>query len=77
VTNVYDGFGQLTSTTTTMGGVSRQVSYLYDANGNRQRITHPDGTYFTFDSDGLEEHDARLRPAGETLLDRRGPEVRL
>jgi RHS repeat-associated protein len=67
VSNAYDGFGQLSSTTTTMGGVSRQVSYLYDANGNRQRITHPDLTYFTFDSDGLDRMSA-VRASGGTAL---------
>ena len=35
VTNVYDGFDQLTSTTTTMGGTSRTLSSAYDSNGDR------------------------------------------
>ncbi len=35
VTNTYDGFGRLGSSTTTMGGTSRTLSYQYDADGNR------------------------------------------
>lgn len=46
VTNAYDGYGRLTSATTTLGGVSRTIGYQYDAAGNRTRVTHPDGTRF-------------------------------
>jgi RHS repeat-associated protein len=42
VTNVYDGFGMLASTTVNMGGVTRALSYAYDAAGNRNYIKHPD-----------------------------------
>ena len=54
VTNAYDGFGQLSSTTNNMGLNALTLSYLYDADGDRIRITHPDGTYFTYDYDGLD-----------------------
>lgn len=47
ITNVYNGFGELASTTSNMGGTARTLSYLYDADGNRIRLTHPDGVYFT------------------------------
>ena len=50
----YDGFGRLISSTTTLGGFSRSVSSQYDANGNRTRITHPDGSYFVYTYDGLD-----------------------
>lgn len=53
VISAYDGFGRQTSTTTSMDGISRTLGYLYDANGNRIRVTHSDGTYFTSDLDGL------------------------
>lgn len=54
VTNTYDGFGRLASSTTTMGGVSRTLGYLHDANGNRTRVTHPDGNFFSYAYDGLD-----------------------
>lgn len=54
VVDGYDGFGRISSSTTTMGGVSRTLSFQYDADGNRTRITHPDGNYFTYDFDGLD-----------------------
>ena len=37
-----------------MGGTARSVGHLYDANGNRIRIVHPDGSFFTYDHDGLD-----------------------
>ncbi len=59
VTQVYDGFGRITASTTSMGGVSRTLSYLYDADGNRTRVTQPDSAYFAMDYDGLD----RMRAA--------------
>ncbi len=53
ITYAYDGFGRLTSETQTSDGVPRTVSSLYDANGNRTRVTHPDGQYFQLDFDRL------------------------
>jgi RHS repeat-associated protein len=53
VDNVFDALGQLSSQTTAMSGTSRSVSYLYDADGNKKRIIHPDGNYWTYDYDGL------------------------
>ena len=45
----YDPLGRLQSSTTSMGGYSRTLSYQYDLAGNRTQITHPDvtPTYFT------------------------------
>lgn len=54
VANEYDGYGGLTSSTVTMGGVSRRVGRSYDANGNRISVTHPDTSYFSYDYDGLD-----------------------
>ncbi len=54
ITNSFDGFGELLSTTNTMGFAPLTLSYQFDADGNRIRITHPDGTYFTYDYDGLD-----------------------
>lgn len=53
ITNVYDDVARLTSTTNNMAGQSRTLSYQYDKNSNRTRITHPDGKYFSYSSDGL------------------------
>lgn len=54
ITNSYDGFGRPTSSTTSMGGVTRTIGRTYDADGNRIRLTHPDGIYFSYDYDGLD-----------------------
>ena len=53
ITNSYDSFGQLASSTTNMGGVSRSIAHSYDADGNRTAVTHPDGHYFPYGYDGL------------------------
>lgn len=58
--NVYDGFGRLSSASTNLDGTARTLSYRYDADGNRTRVTHPDGTYFVYG------YDARDRPANIT-----------
>jgi len=52
IANAYDGFGELSSSTINMGGVSRTTGQQYDAEGNRTRVTHPDGTYFGYNYDG-------------------------
>jgi RHS repeat-associated protein len=56
VSNAYDGFGRMTSSTTRWGATARTLGYLYDAGSRRIRITHPDGTYFTA------SYDAAGRP---------------
>lgn len=49
ITNGYDGFGRLRSTTNTLlTNVSGNVSFLYDAGGRRTRLSFPDGTLFTY-----------------------------
>ena len=67
VTSVYDGAGRQTSSVLTMGGVSQTLSYQYDANGNRTRVTHPDGTYFTQGYDGLDRM-TEVRENGSTVI---------
>jgi YD repeat-containing protein len=53
VTNVYDGFGLLVSSSSDMGGVARATGNLYDLDGNRIRVIHPDTSFFTYEVDGL------------------------
>ena len=53
VTDSYNALGWRTSSTTTMGGFSRTLSYAYDAAGNRTSITHGDGVYFAMSHDNL------------------------
>ena len=54
ITAVYNGFGELQSETSNASGTSHTLSYQYDRNGNRIRVTHPDGSYFTYKYDGLD-----------------------
>jgi RHS repeat-associated protein len=54
VVNQYDGFGRRTVEWQVMGGVTRYIASQYDADSNRIRITHPDGTEFTAGYDGLD-----------------------
>lgn len=58
ITNGYDGFGRLSATTAVMNlgaaEVIRNLSFLHDANGNRTRITYPDGQYVSAAWDGLD-----------------------
>jgi RHS repeat-associated protein len=53
VTYTYDGLGRLTAEAQNTDGITRTVTSEYDANGNRTRVTYPDGNYFLFDHDGL------------------------
>jgi RHS repeat-associated protein len=48
ITDEYDGFSRLSTSTTNADGTSRTLSFGYDANGNRTRMTFPDGAYFTY-----------------------------
>jgi RHS repeat-associated protein len=53
ITNVFNGHGKLESTWNTTGGFTRGISYQYDLNGNRTRISHPDDHLFEYSFDGL------------------------
>ncbi|WP_158703076.1 RHS repeat domain-containing protein [Allosphingosinicella vermicomposti] len=68
VTNVYDGFGRLTLSSSNVGGAVRTLSHQYDANGNRTRVTHPDGAYFTYEYDGLDRLERVREGASGTTL---------
>ena len=67
ITNSYDGFGGIASTTNNMDGVGRTLRYQYDLNGNRIRLTYPDGAYFTHTYDGLDRSE-HIEEYGNTLV---------
>lgn len=54
ITNVYDGFGRLKSSSNNQDSVARTVLSDYDADGNRFRVTYPDGNFFEYAYDGLD-----------------------
>jgi RHS repeat-associated protein len=54
ITNAFDGFGRLASSSTNMSGTVRTLAYHYDRDGNRIQITHPDGAWFGTLRDGLD-----------------------
>ena len=67
VTNSWDGFGRQTGSTLAMDGVARTVSYQHDADGNRTRVTFPDGNYTSYVYDGLDRPTSILRSGDATV----------
>lgn len=63
INNVWNSLGQLVSTT----AGTRALSYLYDAAGNRERMTWPDGSYITTEYDTLRRPKV-MRENGSTAL---------
>lgn len=61
VSYTYDGFGRMTSETQNTDGVSRALTSLYDANGNRIRLTYPDARIVNYEHDGLNRLTALLQ----------------
>ena len=54
LTFTYDGFGRQTGSTIALYGSSYSLANVYDRNGNRTRLTHPDGTHVDYAYDGLD-----------------------
>ena len=54
ITTAYDGFGRVKSSTNNSDGVSRTLSYTYDADGDRLSVIHPDLQTFAYGYDGLD-----------------------
>ena len=71
VINSYDGFGNLKTATTAEGYYPtnnvRELIYEYDDNGNRTKITHPDGQYFSYEYDGVDNLNV-IYENGSTVL---------
>ncbi len=54
VTNVYDGFGRMTSSNIVMFGLNKTINHSYDDNSNRTEVRHNDSyTTYSYDYDGL------------------------
>lgn len=68
ITNVYDGFGRLTSATNNMGATTRVLTSQYDANGNRTQLTYPDNSFFTFVYDGLDRLTAIKKSGAASIV---------
>lgn len=54
VTMTYDGFGRMESSSLTMDGTTRTLSYAWDSNKNRTQLTWPDGQKVSYAYDGLD-----------------------
>ena len=68
IQNGYDGFGRRTSTTITMGGVTRTVSHQYDLDGDLTRVTHPDTNYFQSTYDGMDRFTAVIENGATSVV---------
>jgi RHS repeat-associated protein len=53
IVNGFDALGRQTSTTTTMDGTARTISYQYDSAGNRTRVSSTNGYIMNFAYDPL------------------------
>ncbi len=68
LTSTFDGFGRQLAVTANQNGIARTLSYNYDADGNRIRVTHPDGNYFVYNYDGLNWLNSIAENGGSTAL---------
>ncbi|HYI39163.1 MAG TPA: hypothetical protein VE053_02470 [Allosphingosinicella sp.] len=68
VSNAYDGFGRMVSTTTHMSAFSRSISHKYDREGRRIELTFPDGQKFWTARDGLGRATEDNRPRSRLHL---------
>lgn len=54
VTNVYDAYGRLSTSTLNMDGASRAIGSVYDPAGRRTQVIQPDGLPFTYTYDAAD-----------------------
>src|SRR5687767_6178510 len=52
-----------------MGGTARAVGNLYDLNGNRIRVVHPDNAFFTYEVVGLGRPTRVRENGGDPIVD--------
>ena len=67
ITNTYNGYNEILSTTSNMGGTARTLSYLYDGDSDRIRIIEPDGASFSYTFDGMDRMNGLYEGAGTTV----------
>ena len=67
VSNTYDGFGHVHTETVNLSGTARQMSYQYDADGNRTQVNYPDGNYIKYTYDGLDRLSQVLENGSSVL----------
>ncbi|HYI49599.1 MAG TPA: RHS repeat-associated core domain-containing protein [Allosphingosinicella sp.] len=78
VSNSYDGFGRLSTSTVNMDGTSRTLTHHYDPAGNRIRLDHPEWLSFTYTYDalgrlaGVFEHIGTAVPLAQFAYDGQG-----
>ncbi len=53
ITRTFDGHGRKKSESNNTSGTNRTLTYRYDNNGNRTRLTYPDNKYVVYGFDGL------------------------
>jgi RHS repeat-associated protein len=61
ITNAYDGFGRMTSSVINLDGNTRTLTYIYNKNGSRTQIKHPDNQLFNYQYDGMNRMVAYLQ----------------
>lgn len=63
----YDGLGRVISSTQAIDGATRTLNYQYDADGNRTRMTFPDGNYVSYSYDAL-DRPVLIQRSGTTTI---------
>ena len=69
LTTAYDPYGRATSNSMAMDGATRTLGYLYDAAGDRTRITLPDSSYFTYAYTSGGQFNQLLTSGNSVLID--------